>query len=51
MALLREHEKRRILSSHCILHQEVLCAQVCGEQLGEVMLLVVRVVNFIVAEL
>uniref|UniRef100_A0A3P9HHQ5 DUF4371 domain-containing protein n=1 Tax=Oryzias latipes TaxID=8090 RepID=A0A3P9HHQ5_ORYLA len=49
VALLREHEKRRILSFHCILHQEALCAQMCGEQLGEVMSLVVRVVNFIVA--
>uniref|UniRef100_A0A3Q3DRZ8 HAT C-terminal dimerisation domain-containing protein n=1 Tax=Hippocampus comes TaxID=109280 RepID=A0A3Q3DRZ8_HIPCM len=43
------HEKRHILSFHCILHQEALCAQMCGEQLGEVMSLVVRVVNFIVA--
>uniref|UniRef100_A0A3P9JR89 DUF4371 domain-containing protein n=1 Tax=Oryzias latipes TaxID=8090 RepID=A0A3P9JR89_ORYLA len=49
VALLREHEKRRILSFHCILHQEALCAQMCGEQLGEGMSLVVRVVNFIVA--
>uniref|UniRef100_A0A3B3II42 HAT C-terminal dimerisation domain-containing protein n=1 Tax=Oryzias latipes TaxID=8090 RepID=A0A3B3II42_ORYLA len=49
VALLREHEKRRILSFHCILHQEALCAQMCGEQFGEVMSLVVRVVNFIVA--
>uniref|UniRef100_A0A8C5QD50 General transcription factor II-I repeat domain-containing protein 2A n=1 Tax=Leptobrachium leishanense TaxID=445787 RepID=A0A8C5QD50_9ANUR len=49
VALLREHEKRPILSFHCILHQEELCAQMCGEQLGEVMSLVIRVVNFIVA--
>uniref|UniRef100_A0A3B3H9P4 HAT C-terminal dimerisation domain-containing protein n=1 Tax=Oryzias latipes TaxID=8090 RepID=A0A3B3H9P4_ORYLA len=49
IALLREHEKRRILSFHCILHHEALFAQMCGEQLGEVMSLVVRVVNFIVA--
>uniref|UniRef100_A0A3B3HB02 Uncharacterized protein n=1 Tax=Oryzias latipes TaxID=8090 RepID=A0A3B3HB02_ORYLA len=49
VALLRDHEKRRILSFHCILHQEALCAQMCNEQLGEGMLLVVRVVNFIVA--
>ena len=49
VALLHEHEKRRILSFHCILHQEALCAQMCGEQLAEVMSLVVRVVNFIVA--
>ena len=49
VALLCEHEKRPILSFHCILHQEALCAQMCGEQLGEVMSLVIRVVNFIVA--
>ncbi|XP_051782645.1 general transcription factor II-I repeat domain-containing protein 2-like [Erpetoichthys calabaricus] len=49
VTLLHEHEKRPILGFHCILHQEVLCAQMCGEQLGEVMLLVIRVVNFIVA--
>ncbi|KAJ4930969.1 hypothetical protein JOQ06_025270 [Pogonophryne albipinna] len=49
VALLREHEKRAILSFHCILHQEALCAQTCGQELGEVMSLVIRVVNFIVA--
>uniref|UniRef100_A0A8C8DXT2 HAT C-terminal dimerisation domain-containing protein n=1 Tax=Oryzias sinensis TaxID=183150 RepID=A0A8C8DXT2_9TELE len=38
IAPLSEHEKRRILSFHCILHQEMLC-----------MSLVIRVVNFIVA--
>ncbi|XP_034019583.1 zinc finger BED domain-containing protein 5-like [Thalassophryne amazonica] len=49
VALLREHENRPILRFHCILHQEALCAQMCGEQLGEVMLLVIQVVNFIAA--
>ena len=49
VALLHEHEKRPILSFHCILHQEALCAQMCGEQLSEVMSLVIWVVNFIVA--
>lgn len=49
IALLREHEKRRILSFHFILHQEALYAQMCGEQLGEMMSLVVQLVNFIVA--
>uniref|UniRef100_A0A3B3HBW8 DUF4371 domain-containing protein n=1 Tax=Oryzias latipes TaxID=8090 RepID=A0A3B3HBW8_ORYLA len=34
IALLREHEKRSILSLHCILHREALCAQMCGEQLA-----------------
>uniref|UniRef100_A0A3B4XJK6 HAT C-terminal dimerisation domain-containing protein n=1 Tax=Seriola lalandi dorsalis TaxID=1841481 RepID=A0A3B4XJK6_SERLL len=49
LALLREHENRPILSFHCILHQEALCAQMCDGQLGEVMSLVIRVINFIVA--
>uniref|UniRef100_A0A3B3Y521 SPIN-DOC-like zinc-finger domain-containing protein n=1 Tax=Poecilia mexicana TaxID=48701 RepID=A0A3B3Y521_9TELE len=49
VALLREHENRPILSFHCILHQEALCAQMCDGQLGEVMSLVIRVINFIVA--
>uniref|UniRef100_A0A3B5AE07 DUF4371 domain-containing protein n=1 Tax=Stegastes partitus TaxID=144197 RepID=A0A3B5AE07_9TELE len=47
VALLREHENRPILSSHCM--QEALCAQMCDGQLGEVMSLVIRVINFIVA--
>lgn len=49
VALLREHEKRAILNFRCILHQEALCAQMCDGQLSEVMSLVIRVVNFIVA--
>uniref|UniRef100_A0A3Q3AU70 HAT C-terminal dimerisation domain-containing protein n=1 Tax=Kryptolebias marmoratus TaxID=37003 RepID=A0A3Q3AU70_KRYMA len=46
VALLREHENRPILRFHCILHQEELCAQMCGEQLGEVMSLVIQMFNF-----
>ncbi|XP_033848211.3 protein FAM200C-like [Acipenser ruthenus] len=49
IALLCEQEKRPILNFHCIVHQEALCAQSCGEELREVMSLVVRIVNFIVA--
>uniref|UniRef100_A0A3B3C531 SPIN-DOC-like zinc-finger domain-containing protein n=1 Tax=Oryzias melastigma TaxID=30732 RepID=A0A3B3C531_ORYME len=50
VALLREHEKRPILSFHCILHQEALCAQMFDGQFDEVMSLVIRVINFIVAQ-
>lgn len=32
-----------------MLHQEAICAQICDRQFGEVMSLVIRVVNFIVA--
>uniref|UniRef100_A0A096ME29 DUF4371 domain-containing protein n=1 Tax=Poecilia formosa TaxID=48698 RepID=A0A096ME29_POEFO len=49
VVLLCEHENRPILSFYCILHQEALCAQMCDGQLGEVMSLVIRVINFIVA--
>ena len=49
VALLREHEKRPILSFHCIIRQEALCAQMGGEQLCKVMSLVIRLVNYIVA--
>ncbi|KAK7938604.1 hypothetical protein WMY93_001930 [Mugilogobius chulae] len=49
VALLREKENRPILTFHCILHQEALCAQLCDKQLGDVMSLVIRIVNFIVA--
>ncbi|CAM4608579.1 unnamed protein product [Leuciscus chuanchicus] len=37
VALLCEQEKRPILNFHCIVHQEALCAQSCGEELREVM--------------
>ncbi|XP_033834271.1 general transcription factor II-I repeat domain-containing protein 2-like [Periophthalmus magnuspinnatus] len=49
VALLRENENRPILSFHCIRHQEALSAQLRDGQLGEVMSLVIRVINFIVA--
>ena len=49
VVLLREHENRPILSFRCILHQETLCAQLCGNQCGEVMDVVTLVIKFIVA--
>jgi len=49
VALLHEYENRPILSFHRILHQEALCAQLCGKQFGAVMDVVISVVNFIVA--
>lgn len=49
VALLCEQENRPIRSFHCNLHQEALCAQVRDNQLHEVMLVVIRVVNFMVA--
>ncbi|XP_067950446.1 general transcription factor II-I repeat domain-containing protein 2-like [Watersipora subatra] len=50
VALLREHEKIRILSFYCILHQEAPCAQMRGRPPGEVISLIIQVVNFIVAQ-
>ncbi|VDN37198.1 unnamed protein product [Dibothriocephalus latus] len=49
VALLCEYENRPVLRFHCILHQEALYVQICDGQLGEVMSLVIRVINFIVA--
>ena len=49
VALFRKHEHRPILSFHCILHQEALCAQLCDKQFGEVMDVVTSVIKFIVA--
>lgn len=50
VTLLCEQEKQPILSFHCILQKEALCAaHSCGEQLQEAMSLVIRVVNFIIA--
>ena len=48
-ALFLEHENRPILSFHCILHQEALCAQLCGKQFGNMMDVVTSVITFIVA--
>ena len=45
ICFLFEHENRSIPSVYCILHQKVLCIQLCSEQLGEV----IALVNFIVA--
>ncbi|KAJ4944756.1 hypothetical protein JOQ06_013296, partial [Pogonophryne albipinna] len=43
-------ECRRVSSNYvCEPSKEALCAQTCGQELGEVMSLVIRVVNFIVA--
>nr|XP_014351068.1 PREDICTED: general transcription factor II-I repeat domain-containing protein 2-like [Latimeria chalumnae] len=49
VALLSEQQKRPILSFHCIVHQEALCAQSCGVKLSDIMALVVRIVNWILA--
>ena len=49
MARIRDHLKRPILSYHCILHQEALCAQILDKELGDVMDVVTSVVKFIVA--
>ena len=49
VALICDHLKRPILSYHCILHQEALCAQILDKELGDVMDVVTSVVKFIVA--
>uniref|UniRef100_A0A3B4ANH5 HAT C-terminal dimerisation domain-containing protein n=1 Tax=Periophthalmus magnuspinnatus TaxID=409849 RepID=A0A3B4ANH5_9GOBI len=44
-----ETAERKRAKTFYILHQEALCAQMCDEQLSEVMSLVIHVINFIVA--
>lgn len=50
VALLRECENRPILGPDCTLHQEAHCALMHDSQLGEVKSLVIRVINYIVAQ-
>ena len=49
VARLRGHENRPIPNFHCILHQEALCAQLCGKQFGEVIDVVTSVIKIIAA--
>nr|XP_039255150.1 protein ZBED8-like [Styela clava] len=51
VALLRKYEKTPIPSFHCILHQEALCAQLCGKQFSDVMDVVTSVVILLLPEL
>jgi len=47
--LLQDHIGRQVLSFHCIIHQESLCAKMLSLCLNYVMDTVIKIVNFIVS--
>ena len=47
--LLQDHIGRQVLSFHCIIHQESLCAKMSSLCLNSVMETVIKIVNFIVS--
>ena len=47
--LLENWLERPLLSFYCVIHEESLCAKVSAKQLTEVMSVVVKIVNIIVA--
>ena len=51
VTLLQKSLNRKLLSFHCILHQEALCAQTFPPECTEVMNLVIQIVNKIMATL
>ncbi|KAM3838578.1 general transcription factor II-I repeat domain-containing protein 2A-like [Vipera latastei] len=50
VALLQKSLGRKLLTFHCILHQEALCAQTFPPECTEVMNLVIQIVNKIMAQ-
>jgi len=50
VALLQKSLDRKLLTFHCILHQEALCAQTFPPECTEVMNVVIQIVNKIMAK-
>ncbi len=50
VSLLKRELNREVISFHCIVHQEALCAQTCLSEFTEVMDLVMKIVNKIMAK-
>ncbi|XP_036164925.1 protein ZBED8-like, partial [Myotis myotis] len=50
VAILKEKINHEILTYHCIIHQEVLCAQTFPEEICKVMELVIKIINSIIAK-
>lgn len=50
VTLLQKSLDRKLLTFHCILHQEALCAQTFPLECTEVMDLVIQIVNKIMAK-
>jgi len=49
VTLLNQNVKQELLSFHCIVHQEDLCAQMFPIEINQVMTLVVKIINTIIA--
>lgn len=49
VALFKQNVKHELLSFHCIVHQEALCAQTFPVEINQVMTLVVKIINKIIA--
>ena len=50
VSLLQKALDRKLLTFHCMLHQEALCAQTFPRECNEMMNLVIRVLNKIIAQ-
>ncbi|XP_014392806.1 PREDICTED: uncharacterized protein LOC106725609 [Myotis brandtii] len=50
VAFLKEKINHEILTYHCIIHQEALCAQTFPEEICKVMELVIKIINSIIAK-
>ncbi|KAK1345432.1 hypothetical protein QTO34_007889 [Cnephaeus nilssonii] len=50
VAILKEKINHEILTYHCIIHQEALCAQTFPEEICKVMELVINIINSIIAK-
>jgi hypothetical protein len=50
VAILKEKINHEILTYHCIIHQEALCAQTFPEEICKVMELVIKIINSIIAK-
>ncbi|KAH0808349.1 hypothetical protein GEV33_014442 [Tenebrio molitor] len=50
VAILKEKINHEILTYHCIIHQEALCAQTFPEKICKVMELVIKIINSIIAK-
>uniref|UniRef100_A0A8C5PAV1 HAT C-terminal dimerisation domain-containing protein n=1 Tax=Leptobrachium leishanense TaxID=445787 RepID=A0A8C5PAV1_9ANUR len=50
VAIMKEKITHEILTYHCIIHQEALCAQTFPEEMCKVMELVIKMINSIVAK-
>lgn len=48
VSILKEKINHEVITFHCILHQEALCAQKFPEEIGKIMELVIKITNIII---